>query len=218
MYHYCYRIDYDGGLYYIGKRSSVVSPEIDPYDGSGSSIKGLVGIKSILSLHESSEEAYDAERSLIGNRWKEDPLCLNEKPGGKGAPPGEDHHMFGKVGFIAVGQEHPCFGRHRTNEERGAISKARMGQNYGMVGENHPRFGYKFTEEERLRHSLVCRSETHPFQREHNSEIHNQNISKALTGKPKSEEHKAKLRKPKPAVVCRISDRKELCAAHLRYL
>lgn len=40
------------------------------------------------------------------------------------------------------------------------------------------------------------------------TDIHKKNISIALTGKTKTEEHKAALRKPKPLVVTRIHDRK----------
>lgn len=39
-------------------------------------------------------------------------------------------------------------------------------------------------------------------------------ISAALSGKPKSEEHKQKLKKPKPLVIYRLSDKKEMSAAN----
>mgnify|MGYP003342547555 CR=1 FL=1 len=38
--------------------------------------------KEILSFYESSDAAYDAEKILIGDLWKTDLLCKNEKPGG----------------------------------------------------------------------------------------------------------------------------------------
>lgn len=39
-------------------------------------------------------------------------------------------------------------------------------------------------------------------------------ISAALSGKPKSDEHKQKLKNPKPLVICRLVDKKEMSAAN----
>lgn len=39
-------------------------------------------IKTIISLHEFAEDAYKAEKILIGNAWRDDELCLNNRPGG----------------------------------------------------------------------------------------------------------------------------------------
>jgi hypothetical protein len=45
-------------------------------------------------------------------------------------------------------------------------------------------------------------------------ESHGKNVSKALKGVPKSENHKQKLRTPKPKIICRIYDKKEMSSAN----
>lgn len=87
MYHYTYIIlDPNSSDYYIGKHST--NNLKDGYLGSGtwpaqmkSENKELT--KIIINLYETSEEAYNAEKILIGDKWKTDINCKNMKPGGK---------------------------------------------------------------------------------------------------------------------------------------
>ncbi len=78
--------------------------------------------------------------------------------------------------------------------------------NYGNRGPKNPLYGKKHSEEtcRKRRGSLIGRS----FEN-----LHGKEKAKELKSKlriPKTEEHKAKLRKPKPKVVCRLKDRKEM--------
>jgi len=87
MFHFTYKISNPAtGEYYYGKHST--DNVNDGYMSSGNWVpslteearKGLV--KEIVNYYESSELAYEAEKILIGDYWKTDPLCKNEKPGG----------------------------------------------------------------------------------------------------------------------------------------
>lgn len=135
-YHYVYRIDFlDTGEYYIGKHST---PNLeDGYAGSGSLLEGKgeqISRFSIVSFHNTSEEALRAEKELIGNLWREDPKCLNQMRGGKGGwehyspkgiPKSPEHREK-----IARANRKPKSGKSleacRTNSVLGA--KARRGQ------------------------------------------------------------------------------------------
>lgn len=86
MIHLIYKIsDPDTGEYYIGKHSCEKID--DGYVGSGNWSKKITKekrtiVKEIISFHENSETAYEAEKRLIGDLWKTDRFCRNEIPGG----------------------------------------------------------------------------------------------------------------------------------------
>lgn len=105
MYHYVYRIDFIlTEEYYIGKHST--DNLQDGYLGSGSRLQerydnGQPYVFSIISTHSSEDEAYEAEKKLIGNLWDVDDKCLNKIPGGrtgipdnmKGVPMSNGHKL-----------------------------------------------------------------------------------------------------------------------------
>lgn len=80
--HYVYRItNQETGEFYIGKRSFDGDPELDIYRGSSDWVmrqqaSDAVLIRSVLSLHETSEEAISAEIAEM-RRVDGDPLCKN---------------------------------------------------------------------------------------------------------------------------------------------
>ena len=78
--------------------------------------------------------------------------------------------------------------------------------NYGNRGPKNPLYGRKHSEEtcKKKRMSLIGRSYVDLHGIEKAEELKNK------FRKPKTEEHKANLRKPKPKVVCRLKDRKEM--------
>lgn len=85
-FHTVYKIEDADGNYYIGKHST--NNLDDGYIGSGSWAKYLSNnntkiTKTHLGFYESSEEAYAAEISFLGNFWLDDPKCKNKAPGGK---------------------------------------------------------------------------------------------------------------------------------------
>lgn len=105
MYHYTYKIicteGHLKGHYYLGKHST--NNLDDGYKGSGKIIKDYYKkhpngyIKQIIQFFDSKEDAFKAEKELIGDLHKTDKLCLNTKAGGKGGwPSGLPSAMKGK--------------------------------------------------------------------------------------------------------------------------
>lgn len=196
MNHYVYKTCILGtNLYYIGKRSTHGEIYRDHYTGSGTLLlkhgKSLHQ-KTIISIHDSSDEAYLAEAILLGNLWKVDPNCLNRKPGGKGAPAGEDHHWFGKpTAYCKKAEEHHAFGKVRDDLTRTKISDGQLLRSPStyLRGESHPLFGKPRPESVRraIAEKLTGRK-LEPF-----SEAHKKKISKGLTGYKRTEEHQARL-------------------------
>jgi len=92
MQHYVYKItNKTTGEYYYGKRSCEGSWRDDSYMGSGTLLKAKMKAhpdhdwcKEVLLLLDTEEEAYTYEAISIGDRWRDDPLCLNLKEGGEG--------------------------------------------------------------------------------------------------------------------------------------
>lgn len=96
MVHYIYKITCLcgslAGHYYIGKRTQ--RAEGERYYGSGSVIKkyykkyppveGETIIKEILEFNQSQKENSRREKEILGDLFKNDPLCLNLKRGGEG--------------------------------------------------------------------------------------------------------------------------------------
>lgn len=93
MQHYVYKItNKTTGEYYYGKRSCEGSWRDDTYMGSGVLLKRKMEAhpdhdwrKEVLLLLDTEEEAYTYEAISIGDRWRDDPLCLNLCEGGAGA-------------------------------------------------------------------------------------------------------------------------------------
>lgn len=196
MQHYVYKIIVTGtDLYYIGKHSTRKSPENDGYFGSGSKLRTYpikTRAKIILETFESSKSAFEGEKRIIGDLWKTDPNCLNSKPGGKGAPSGEDHHWYGKpTAYTKRGSEHHLFGKKRAPDVVDKITKglrARQASVY-LRGENHPGFGKSRSAETKQKLSIKNKGRIlGPF-----SDEHKQKISASLTGYKRSAEHQAKI-------------------------
>lgn len=102
LQHYIYKISCkETGEYYYGKRTAV-DWKADPYMGSGYLLKkkmeahpDYTWTKEVLLLLDSAEEAYEYEAIVIGDKWKDDPKCLNLCPGGEGGM-GLNHYDLAK--------------------------------------------------------------------------------------------------------------------------
>lgn len=117
MVHYIYKITCLcgslAGHYYIGKRTQRVEGE--HYYGSGSVLKkyykkyppveGKTIIKEIIEYNGSMQQNSMREKEIIGDLYKNDPLCMNLKGGGEGS-----------TGF------------NPTEETRRKMSESRMGR------------------------------------------------------------------------------------------
>lgn len=94
-----------------------------------------------------------------------------------------------------VGEKNPMFGKC-----------GELNPMYGKRGVLSPHFGKKHTEETRKKkkNALIGKKLDDLHSKEKAEEI------RKKLQRPKSEEHKVKLRKPKPKVVCRLKDKKEM--------
>lgn len=105
--HYIYKIHFlcgfPTGRYYLGKHTGYIE---DNYAGSGNfcnayykkygGILGKTYIKEILEINPSKKINGNREKEVIGDLWKTDPLCMNQKPGGEGGcGPGKYASRYG---------------------------------------------------------------------------------------------------------------------------
>ena len=143
--------------YYLGKRTTYNLN--DGYTGSGvkilnyfkhyPKIEGETYIKEIISFHNSVEELNNAEKEIIGDNWKIDPLCLNLKAGGDGGS--VDGHIVKEetreklreslTGFVHSEESkkhmsegklnnpsHHRLGKHHSEEAKRKMSEAKKGK------------------------------------------------------------------------------------------
>ena len=97
--HYIYKIHFlcgfPTGRYYLGKRTyNGVDISNDKYNGSGNFCKeyfekygafnGKTYLKEILEINPSYEINKEREVIIVGDLWKTDPLCMNQRGGGDG--------------------------------------------------------------------------------------------------------------------------------------
>lgn len=90
MNHYVYKItNTQNGMYYIGKRSTLLPIEEDPYMGSGTLIKKALDEldrdtfrKEIIAVFETQHEALEYESSLVNESVVNDPMSYNIILGG----------------------------------------------------------------------------------------------------------------------------------------
>lgn len=163
--YYTYRIDFADGCYYYGqkRRKDNTPPEQDGYYGSPVTNKRKwldnICCKTILFMHENVEEAGKTEVSLIGNRWLEDPKCLNASSGGiniaalqtKGTRKSEETKR--KMSEAKKG-------RKLTEEHKRKLSEAKKGRKLSKetrrrMSESSPRRRYRHSEETRRKMSLA---------------------------------------------------------------
>jgi hypothetical protein len=131
---------------------------------------------------------------------------LQEENGLDGAPNGHAGHKFTPEQLQKISEtskamwQNPEFQRLMV-EKRKWSDQRKQEQSERLTGIKRPD------------HSQKMKGRTlpkdHPWFNETKSEQHRKNISKSLKGKPKSDEHKNKLKMPKLRC-CRLSDRKEV--------
>lgn len=135
---------------------------------------------------------------LVSLDAKNDPMSFNKHNGdGKFSSLGKPSSLKGRVGNRKG---------HKMSEEAKAKASAKL------KGKSAYNKGVPMSKEQRekLRLANVGKTQT---------EESNEKRSQALKGKKKTTEHNlkvsaAKLGKERPKVVCRLSDRKEMCLAH----
>lgn len=120
--HYVYRITSieDDGKYYIGAHSPLKT-NLDEYMGSGGNkftnwkkdLQAKYGEdvqifnKEILEYYPTRGEAFEAEKKLIGDKYKTDPLCKNATSGGRGSSRRQHNGKGVKLGVNDLASQHP---------------------------------------------------------------------------------------------------------------
>lgn len=210
------------GLKYFGKTTR---KDPQKYQGSGKYWKrhiekhGYDVTTEIVGEFYSIEEAetfalkFSEENNIIeSNTWAN----LQLENAKDGAPIGHVGHIFTieereilSIKSTEMWQNTECRSKIITAQKNSWTEERKQEQSDRLTGKKRPE------------HSETMKgrrlSKDHPFYKLATSErsaTHKENISAALTGKKKSEEHKEKLRVPKPKVVCRIHDRLEMSLAN----
>lgn len=136
--HYIYKIHFlcgfPAGRYYLGKHTGHID---DAYAGSGDfckayykkygKVNGVTYIKEIIEVNPDKKINDSREKIAVGDLWKTDPLCMNQKPGGD---TGIGEHRIGisvpeevrqKISASLKGYKH-------SEETINKIRKARIGK------------------------------------------------------------------------------------------
>lgn len=213
---YVYELVFDDGKFYIGYRGSKSPPEEDlliKYHSSSKSVKILLetGLKcryTIIQSDLSQETAYNLEQELIFEKFQ-DSLCLNKAC------------YFGRDGFGVLSENAKRkiseslklrWNDDEYKKRMSEIHKLRWKDESLMLKEKQI---LRLTGKSKPEHSLklkgkVKSEETKAKLRKPKHPGFGALVSASLTGIPKSELHKQNMRKPKPLVVCRIFDRREM--------
>lgn len=191
--------------YYIGQHST--NNINDGYAGSGTKIaqyykkygkiEGETYIKQILSYHNTLDELNQAEYEAIGNKYEEDPLCINLAAGGdvctpsdevrkkisnklKGRVFSEEWHQNMRIAYQKRRAEKPesfenCHGKPWKDKDplRVEINRQNM---------------IKYNKSEKHRQCVIEYNKTRVL----SQETH-QKMSDAQKGKTLSDDHKSKL-------------------------
>jgi hypothetical protein len=197
------------GKYYIGARYANGCHPDDGYICTSKIVKPLIEanrnnwVREILCVG-TPDYIVNLESSYLTKLdAKNDPMCYNKHNGdGKFSSLGKPSSLKGRVGNRK--------GKKNSEEHKAKASaklKGKPAYNKGVPMSQEQR--------ERLRLANLGKTQT---------EESNLKRSEALKGRKKTEEHNAKvsaakLGKERPKVVCRLSDRKEMCLAHFnRYV
>jgi hypothetical protein len=210
---YVYRLMFPDNTYYIGYRGSCQHPSEDllvKYFTSSKivkeKIKDTIPVVEILNSSLSKVDAYTKEQKLI-SKYITDPDCLNQRC------------YYNRKGF-GILSESAKEKIRKTSKERWAdpaykeklsnIHKERW-KNTDLKEKQSKRLtGVKRPDHSAKMKGRAMSEEQKEIRRKPKKSGHGANVSAATKGVPKSESHKQKLKKPKPLVVCRLSDRREM--------
>lgn len=164
---------------------------------------GHIFTGQIIDTFASQAEAYEHEQLEILTNF-DNPLILNQTC------------YFGRRGFGVISESarekiskrslelwaDPEYRALQSEQRKSSWTNARRAQQ-----------SERLTGTKRPEHSATMKTKpTNPafadYAKGKRTDEHKRSISESLTGKPKTEEHKQKLRTPKPLTVCRICDRR----------
>jgi len=138
---------------YIGVHSTENPEVFDGYLGSGKVLLLAIKkhgkdnfIREILSIYETSEEAFAEERRIVDEEFVARDDTYNLKVGGNGAASGKNHFMFGKhwsditkknMSLAQKGKKSYMFGKHLSDETKKKLSESKKGENNSFYGKHH---------------------------------------------------------------------------------
>jgi group I intron endonuclease len=159
IYRYLYKITNKiNGKIYIGIRKTPRKTD-NGYMGSGLAVKKAIKkygrenfLKEILFYFKTDEEMFAKEKEIVNEVFVSNPETYNLIMGGRGAPAGENHPLFGKKRpkhSDYMKKNNPTKGVSRPQSVKDAISKANKGKKHsfevnskkGLKGEKNPMFG-----------------------------------------------------------------------------
>ncbi len=213
---YVYELTFDDGRFYIGYHGSKLQPENDlliKYRTSSKTVKamlesGLQCTYRIIQRDMSQEDAYELEQKSIYNRFQDD-SCLNEAC------------YYGRNGFGILSsvakrkisessklrwndpeyrQRLSETHKKRWNDESLGLKQKQIDRLSGVSRPEHS---------EKMKGRLMSEEQKNKLRKPKHSG-HGAKVSASTKGIPKSEAHKQNLKKPKPLVVCRLSDKREM--------
>ena len=175
IYYYTYKITcLKGSLkghYYLGQHKTKDIPSIskDYYYGGGKIIRdyykkygkveGETYIKEIIQFYNNKEELNNAEQELIGDKFKNDPLCLNLKSGGNQNIRYSDETLEKMSSW------------ERTEEMKTKIGETQKGRKAWNKGLKGYRLGIKKTEETKQKMRKPKSEEARTNMREANKKL-----------------------------------------------
>lgn len=213
----------DTGLKYFGKTT-----KRDPhkYTGSGKYWKRHLkkhGSNYSTEIVATFEDEFACQEFAL-NFSKENDIVnsdewanLQEENGLDGAPTGHAGHKFTQEQLQKIAETSKQ--RWQDPETRESLIQS---QTASWTQQRKDSQSRRLLGKKRPEHSEKMRGrkldQNHPFFNEHKTESHREKIKEALKGKPKTDEHKKSLSKPKTRV-CRIHDRKEMAVnAYTRWV
>ncbi|KKN85512.1 hypothetical protein LCGC14_0278350 [marine sediment metagenome] len=137
MQHIVYKIINNiNGQFYIGKHST--DNVDDDYFGSGLHIKRAVVkygkenfTKKLLGSFDIEDEAYWLEQEILASE-RNNSLCYNISPGGRGVGSGENHPLYGKSPSEITRKKisGAKFGKHHSEGAKRNMSAAKIGKQH----------------------------------------------------------------------------------------
>ena len=210
---YVYQITFVDNTYYIGYRGTsqpALNDLLVKYFTSSKTVKAKLlhcqHTATILHENLNKEEAYTLEQNLI-HQCIDDILCLNERC------------YLGRNGFGLISASakqkisnsskdrwaDPAYKAKLSavHKERWKDEELKERQRVRLSGIKRPDHAAKMK-------GRSMSEEQKETLRKPKRPGHGANISAATKGIPKSESHKQKLKKPKPLVICRLIDKREM--------
>ena len=208
---YVYKITFGDGAFYIGYRGTrkpALNDLLVKYFTSSKLVKqriidGDMPVGEILATFTDQQTASEYEQQMIYELF-DDHNILNQSC------------YFGRSGFGLLNDDarkkisnrskelwsDPTY-RDKMVEKRKSswTDERKLEQSNRLTGVKRPQHS-DFMKSQPVNQAFV------EYSKGERSDEHKQAISAALSGKPKSEEHKQNLKKPKPLTVCRICDKR----------